>query len=54
MEDRTVVAYGCRKTKKLISGMEGENDQSIKGRDWLVQEIYRPGTAISNESNLLG
>ena len=25
MEDRTVVAYVCRKTKKLICGMEGKN-----------------------------
>ena len=25
MENRTVVAHGCRKTKKLICGMEGEN-----------------------------
>ena len=25
MEDRTVVAYDCRKTKKLICGMKGEN-----------------------------
>jgi len=25
MEDRTVVAYGCRKTIKIIIGMEGEN-----------------------------
>ena len=25
IEDRTVVAYCCRKTKKLICGMEGEN-----------------------------
>ena len=25
MEDRTVVAHGCRKTKKIICGMEGEN-----------------------------
>ena len=25
MEDRTVVAYGCWKTKMLICGMEGEN-----------------------------
>ena len=25
MEDLTVVAYGCRKIKKLIRGMEGEN-----------------------------
>jgi len=25
MEDRTDVAHGCRKTKKLICGMEGEN-----------------------------
>ena len=23
MEDRTVVAHGCRKTKKIICGMEG-------------------------------
>ena len=25
MEDRTVVAHGCQKTKKIICGMEGEN-----------------------------
>ena len=25
MEDHTIVAYGGRKTKKLICGMEGEN-----------------------------
>jgi len=25
MEDSTVVAHNCRKTKKLIYGMEGEN-----------------------------
>jgi len=25
MEDRTVVAHGCRKTKKLICGMKGKN-----------------------------
>jgi len=25
MEDRTVVAHGCRKTKKIICGMEDEN-----------------------------
>ena len=25
MEDLTVVAYGCRKTKNLKCGMEGEN-----------------------------
>ena len=25
MEDRTVVANGCRKTKKLICGTEGQN-----------------------------
>ena len=25
IEERTVVAYGCRKTKKVIFGMEGEN-----------------------------
>jgi hypothetical protein len=25
MEDRTVVAYGCRKTNKLKRGMEVEN-----------------------------
>ena len=24
-EDHMVVAYGCRKTKKKICGMEGEN-----------------------------
>jgi len=24
MEDRTVVAHGCRKTKKIICGMEGK------------------------------
>ena len=24
MEDRTFVAYGCQKTKKLICGMEGK------------------------------
>ena len=25
MDDRTVVAHGCRKTKKIICGMEVEN-----------------------------
>ena len=25
MEDRTIVAHGYRKTKKIICGMEGEN-----------------------------
>ena len=25
MEDRTVVAHGCWKTKKIICGMEGKN-----------------------------
>ena len=25
MEDRTVLSHGCRKTNKLICGMEGEN-----------------------------
>jgi hypothetical protein len=25
MEERTVVAHGCRKTKKLKCGMEGKN-----------------------------
>ena len=25
MEDRTIVAHGCRKTKKPICGMEGKN-----------------------------
>jgi len=25
MEERTVVAHGCRKRKKLICGMEGKN-----------------------------
>ena len=25
MEDRTIVAHGCRKTKKLICGMEEKN-----------------------------
>ena len=25
MEDRTVVAYGCRKTNNLICGMEGKH-----------------------------
>jgi len=25
MEDRTVVAHGCRKTKKVICGKKGEN-----------------------------
>ena len=28
MEDRTVVAHDCRKTKKIICGMEGENVQA--------------------------
>ena len=25
MEDRTVIAYGCRKANKIMWGMEGEN-----------------------------
>jgi len=25
MKDRTVVAHSCRRTKKIICGMEGEN-----------------------------
>ena len=25
MEDRTIVAHGCRKTKKMICGIEGKN-----------------------------
>ena len=25
MEDRTVVAHGCRKTKKIVFGMEWQN-----------------------------
>ena len=26
MDDRNVVAYGCRKTKKIVCGMEEENN----------------------------
>ena len=31
MEDRKVVTHGCRKTKKIICGMEGENVVAYDG-----------------------